>query len=43
MKKFRGGAQVNVIFWISCFVEGENMSEERHSFVVRDKSQCEKR
>jgi len=43
VKKFREGAKVVVFFWISRFMEGENASEERHSFVVRDESQCEKR
>ena len=33
MKKFRKGAKVVVMFWISRFVEGENASEEVRSFV----------
>ena len=33
MKKFRRGAKVDVMFWIFCFVERENASEEICSFV----------
>ena len=33
MKKFRGRAKVNVMFWIFRFVERENASEEIRSFV----------
>ena len=36
MKKFRRRAKVDVMFWISRFVERENASEERDSFVVRE-------
>ena len=47
VKKFRGRAKVNVLFWIfrfvKRFVEGENTSEERHSFVMRDESHGKKR
>ena len=38
VKKFRGAAKVDVIFWISRFVEGENTSEERHSMVMREEA-----
>ena len=44
MKKFRGRAKVNVIFWIFCFVEGEDALEERQFFVMgeemRGKRSC---
>ena len=34
VKKFRGRAKVDVIFWIVCFVEGEDALEERQFFVM---------
>ena len=32
---------MNVMFWTIRFVKGENASEERHSFVMRDEWQEE--
>jgi hypothetical protein len=40
-KVSRKSAGVNVMFWTIRFVKGENASEERHSFVMRDEWQEE--